>query len=211
MATLTKEGYLANLVHIREVLINELKHIEEKQDMFYVAEIAIKLRILYLDKSGTESLLKTIEKLYGFKINVLVRLSIEEQIKRGFLPETLADGLVMSQINSVIGWFGSDHGHKDMISIFEAINKKDEIKINDNYFSYKDIIETISDKMGGAHIDKNISNEKLIPFFNDILIGNLSPAFRVIYDTARISVILINMIEQFIYTPYDNEFLLKEN
>lgn len=209
MATLTKEGYLANLIHIREVLINELNHLNEKQDMFYVAEIAIKLRILYIDKSGTEALLKTIEKLYGFKINVLVGLSIEEQIKKGFLPESLSDGLIMNQINSVISWFGNGHGHKDMIAIFDAINKRDEIKIEDKYYSYKDIIETVADKMGGAHIDKNISDDKLIPFFNDIFIGGLSPAFRAIYDTSRTSIILINMIEQYISSPFESRFLIK--
>jgi hypothetical protein len=209
MATLTKEGYFANLMHIREVLINELKHLDEKQDMFYVAEIAIKLRILYIDKSGTEALLKTIEKLYGFKINVLVGLSIEEKVKKGILSESLSKGLIFNQTNSVISWFGGGHGPKDIVSIFDAINKNNEIKINNNNYSYKDIIETVADKMGGAHIDEKISDQKLIPFFNDILIGGLSPAFRAIYDTARSSIVLINIIESCVSSGTENEFLTK--
>jgi hypothetical protein len=207
-ATLIKEGYLANLIHIKDVLISELKHIDEKQNMSNVAEIAIKLRILYLDKGG-KALLKTVEELYGFKINVLVGLSIEEKIKRNLLPESLANGLLIEQINSVISWFGGGHGYKEKVSIFDAINKSDEIKINDNFYSYKDIIETVADKMGGAHIDKNISDQKLFPFSNDILIGGLSPAFRAIYDTANASIVLINMIEKYIDSPFDNDFLIK--
>lgn len=208
MATLTKEGYLANLLHIKEVLINELDNLNKKQDIFYISEIAIKLRILYLDKSGTEALLKTIENLYGFKINVLVGSSLSEDIEKGLLSPSLVESLVFNQINSVVSWFGGGHGNKEKVSIFEGINKK-EIIINKNQFSYKDIIEIIADKMGGAHIDKNISDEKLIPFFNDILIGGLSPAFRSIYDLANATIILINMIENYIYSPFDSQFLIK--
>lgn len=207
-AILTKEGYLVSLMHIRDVLINELKNINEKQDTFYAAEIAIKLRILYLDMGG-KALLKAIEELYGFKINVLVGLSIKEKIKRNLFPESFTDGLLMNQVNSVISWFGGGHGYKDKVSIFYAINKNDEIKIKDNFYSYKNIIEIVANKMGGAHIDKNISDQKLFPFSNDILIGGLSPAIRAIYDTANTSVFLINMIEKYIDSPFDNDFLIK--
>lgn len=209
MAYLTKEGYLASLIHIREVLINEIKHLDENQDLFYISEIAIKLRILYLKKSRTESLLRTIEDFYYFKIKVLVGLSIREQIERGFLSGSLADGMVMNQVNSVASWFREGHGHKELVSIFEAINKEDEIIIGEEHFSYKDIIETVADKMGGAHIDEKIPDKKLIPFFNDILIGGLSPAFRTIYDVANASIILINMIEQYISSPFKSEFLVE--
>lgn len=205
MATLTREGYLANLLHIREVLIDELDNLNKKQNTFYIAEIAIKLRILFLDKSDTEALLKTIENLYGFKINVLVGSSLSEDIEKG---PSLVESLVFNQINSVVSWFGGGHGNKEKVSIFEGINKK-EIIINKNQFSYKDIIEIIADKMGGAHIDKSIPDEKLIPFFNDILVGGLSPAFRAIYDLANASIMLINMIENYIYSPFDSQFLIK--
>lgn len=204
MAILTKENYLEELNDIKVKLKDFISKVEGG-NFSYIKEIALKLRILYCNKSGTGPLLKTIMELYGFSINVVIHFSVEELVQKGMLSESLAQGL-QKNINSPITWF--ERGH-ELLPIFEAVDRKKDVFLDGNYYNYKDIFENITDKMGGAHLDKSIPNEKLIPHSKDILLGGLSVAERTVYDMARISVELINIINGYLKNGEQSDFIKK--
>lgn len=203
MAKLTKEAYLSHLNDINSSLEDFLRFIDSGKT-FYIRDISLKLRILYCKKSRTEPLVKKIQDLYGFIINVLVKYSIKTKVEKGVMSESLLNGLVVQQINSVNGWFESGN---ELVSIFDAINKKDEVLLEGKLYSYKEIFENIADKMGGAHIDESVADEKLAPHSKNLLIGGLSIADRAVYDTARATIILIRHINTFIVNNKETHFI----
>jgi hypothetical protein len=193
MATRTRDGYLSELLDIRDKLSEFLSHIRKGQ-LTYYKEVSIKLRILYCKKSGTEPLLKTIEQQYGFDILVVVTHSTAEKINRGVLPSSLGEGLVFEQINSVVTWF--ERGD-EVVGIFDALNRE-EIFYRNQRFTYKHVIEVAADKMGGAHVDPKVPHQDLQLHSEELLIGGLPVAQRALYDTANTTIYLINAIEGFI-------------
>jgi len=190
MAKRTREGYLAELLDVRAKLEDFLQQIGGG-NLSYYKEIAIKLRILYCRKSGTNPLLMAIEDLYGFDTLVAVRWNMHEAIDRGLLPASLAEGLVFEQINSVVTWF---EGGQLIVRIFEALDRP-EVLYSDQRYSYRHIIEIAADKMGGAHVDSTVPQGDLALHSQDLLIGGLPVAQRALFDTARASVQLINAIQ----------------
>jgi len=202
MAKLSKEGYLKELLDIREKLDDFLTKINDGKRSYY-KDISVKLRILYCTKSGTEPLLKTISELYDFDIYVAVIYSIQEKVDKGMIPPSIADSLVFEQINSVVTWF--ERG-SELVPIFEAFERP-EILLSGNKYSYKGIIEVVADKMGGAHIDPEVENKDLALHMDSLLIGGLPPAERALFDTARASIHLINLIEDFIENDNKSPFI----
>lgn len=200
---LGKQDYLNELNDIRNKLTDFLQKINSGKSTYF-KDLALKLRIIYCDKSGTKALIKTIEAEYDLKVNVVVKHSIAEHVRNGSLPESLSDGLIMDQLNSVVTWFQSGD---QLLPIIDAINKQDEIFIQDRYYSYKEIFEAMADKMGGAHVDSSISDDILIPHSDKILIGGLSVAQRAIYDTAKATITLINLINAYISEPFENDVI----
>ena len=200
IAKLKKEGYLKHLGEIRNQLLDFLELIK-KGKIHYIKDVALKLRILYLKKSGTKPLLLTISELYNFKISVYSGESLESMIKK--LPRS--ENVIFQQRNSVLSWFKND---SKLTNIFDALDKPD-VKIGAKTHSYKRIIEVVADKMGGAHIDKNVDNEDLILHSKEVLIGGMTSAQRAIFDTARITIMLINMILELIENNKENLFIKK--
>lgn len=206
MATLKKEDYLAELNDIKDKLTDFLNQIQSGKSTYF-KDLSLKLRILYCDKSGTKALLKTIQQLYSFDAFVIVKHSLAEKVKKGRLPESLLEGLIFEQLNSVVGWF--EFGD-EFVPVFDAINKQDEILIENKFYSYKEIFEAIADKMGGAHVDSTIPDEMLIPHSNNLQVGGLSVAHRATFDTAKASIILIDMINDYIKTSKETDFIKRE-
>ncbi|MFN8400434.1 MAG: hypothetical protein U0X74_10480 [Anaerolineales bacterium] len=197
----TKEEYLSELYDIRDKLIDFSKKVSEGKGTYY-KDIALKLRILYCLKSGTKPLLETIQNLFGFDIFVAVTYSVQEQVERGLIQKSLADGLVFQQINSVATWF--ERGH-ELENIFDAL-KRDEIFVQNYRYSYKKVIEVAADKMA-AHIDPKIPIKDLELHSSNLLVGGLPVAQRAIFDTARASILLITIIENFISNKQENHFI----
>jgi len=106
MADLTKEGYLIELMDIKEKLKDFIGQINAGRSTYF-KEIALKLRILYCSKSGSPPLIKTICDIFSFDIQVYISYSTKEKIEKGLLPASLADGLIFEQVNSVVSWFES--------------------------------------------------------------------------------------------------------
>lgn len=210
MATLTDEGYFEYLFDIRMKLIAFSSLILQKGQISYIRNIAVELRILLIDKSKRKCLLKEIENILNINICVGVKYSIKEKIEKGILQESFLEGLRFNQTNSVVNWFNVDERTSEIISLLEALNRKEELFINGIYFSYKELIETVSDKMGGAHIDHTVSDEKLIPHSQNILIGGMTPSDKAILDTCQSSIELINKIETFIHDHKETEFIRKQ-
>tara|TARA_R100000501_G_C2565655_1_gene74533 strand:+ start:241 stop:534 length:294 start_codon:yes stop_codon:yes gene_type:complete len=94
-----------------------------------------------------------------------------------------------------------------MLNIVEAFNKEDQIQVGKYSFSFKKIIETVADQMGGAHIDKKVKDSDLILHSNDFLFGNLNVAERVIYDTSRKCIQAIEEIERYIESNNESTFI----
>jgi len=207
MATITDNEYLEQLFDIRKKLVSFSSSIIEKNEITYIRDISVKLRILLIDKSGRKCLLKEIENILKIDIFVAIKYSLKEKIAKGLLPSSFSDGLIFNQTNSVATWFNIDQRTSEIISIFEALNRKEELVIDNKEFSYKELIETVADKMGGAHVDKTIDDEKLIPHNNNLLIGGMTASDRAIFDTCKTTIELINQIDKFIKNSEETNFI----
>lgn len=192
MAKMTPEGYLEELKDINQKLSDFLGMVD-KGNLSYFKDISLKLRVLYCDKSGTQSLLKVISDLFGFDVVVFVSYMIKEKVEMGRLPPSLAEGLNFSQKNSVVKWL--ERGDEE-ISVFKALERKEVLYGNEQH-SYKDIIEVAADKMT-AHIDKTIKDKDVVLHDENLLIGGLPVAQRAIIDTARSTITLLDMILSFV-------------
>lgn len=203
MAQLSNESYLVHLKDIKNKLTDFLELVNLGK-LEYLKEIALKHRILYMNKSGTEGLFKKIQKIHRFEFRVWVSATLVEAIDNGELSESLRP--VMMFHNGVYSWL--DKG-KQQINIIEAFEKNAQIIINEHSFSFKKIIETVADKMGGAHIDEKVSDKDLILHSNNFLIGNLNIASRVIYDTTCVTIDIINIIINYIEKDEKSEFIIE--
>ena len=188
MAKRTHEGYLTEMEDIRHKLFDFLELVG-KGKVSYFKDIALKLRVLYFDKSGTPALLKVISDLFKFDIVVLISLTVKERVKKGQLPASLADGLAFEQVNSAIMWL--ERGDEEM-NVFDAIEKK-EVLYGGKHHSYKEIIIVVADRMT-AHIDKTIVDKDIALHKENLLIGGLPVAQRAIIDTARTTITLLDTI-----------------
>lgn len=202
MVTVTKEGYFEELLDIKNKLIDFTKLINSGKTTYY-KDLALKLRILYIYKSGTKSLIKTISELFNIKICVFIKLNMYEKIEKGLMPKSLGEGLIFEQINSVIGWFDSGD---ELVDIFDALNKQ-EVLIDNKRYTYRELIEYAADKMGGAHLDKKHDKTHLDMHSDSLLIGGLPVAQRAIYDTAIASINLISYIEENIRDSKQSKFI----
>jgi len=190
MAKLSDAGYLRELLDIRDKLTDFVGQVSSGKRSYY-KDISAKLRILYCRKSSSDPLLKTISDKFNFDILAAIRYTIQEKVERGVYPASLAEGLVFEQINSVVTWF---EGGDEIAGVLEAVDR-DEVLLNGNRYSYKQIIEVAADKMVGAHVDPGVKDEDLALHSENLLIGGLPAAERALYDTAKASILLINAIE----------------
>ena len=209
MADLSKEGYLEHLVDIRDKL-NDFIELIDQGKLGYFKDISLKLRILYLKKSGTAPLLDTIEDLFDFEMTVWNSYSISEAIENGELPSTFPKPS-MEMHNGPLMWFGDMGKKKDKIKLIDAFKREKMTLINGHYFSVKRIVEVVADKMGGAHIDKKVDDIDLLPHSIQILLGNLNLANRIVYDVTRQTIKAIDLILEFIEKGYETEFIKKKN
>ena len=207
MATLTNEGYLGYLFDIGDKLTDFTILVEQQGKINHINTISTDLRILFIDKSGKKCLIKEIEEILNIKIFVAIKYSIQEKVTKGLLPASLAEGLRVNQTNSVATWFDINQKTCEVVPILDALNRQEELFINDVHYSYKTLIETVADKLGGAHIDRNISDEKLMPHTKEILIGGTTMSDRAILDTCRSAINLINKIKEFVQDGKESDFI----
>jgi len=201
MASRSKESYLAELLDLRDKLKVFLAQIQEGKTAYY-KEVSLKLRIMYCRKSGTAPLLSTIEDLYGFEVFVAITYSIQEQVRRGLLPASLADGLVFEQNNVVTTWFESGH---ELVRIFDALDREDILSGNQR-FTYRHLIEVAADKLGGAHVDAKVPEADLALHSDQLLINGLPVAQRALYDTAATTIAMIDALETHVTKGARNDF-----
>jgi len=202
MVTVSKEEYFDEILDIKNKLEDFIELINSGKTTYF-KDLALKLRLLYIFKSGTKSLIKTISELYNINIRVFIQLTLHEKIEKGLLPSSLGESLIFEQINSVVSWFESGN---EFVDVLDAINKN-EVLIEGKRYSYKELIEYAADKMGGAHLDKKQDPKHLNMHSNDLLLGGLPIAQRAIYDTARASIELILLIEKYICNGQSSKFV----
>lgn len=209
MANLSSEGYVNHLKDIKIKLVNFLHEIDSG-NLSYVIEIAAKLRILYMKKSGNEPLFCILMNKFNFTFQVCLSLTIEELMQKGIalgkFSEASRDSMTFSFNNHPVNWFDGVIAHRK-VDIIEAFNKENQINIGSNSFSLRKIVEVIADKMGGAHIDSNVADKDLIVHSDNRKLGGLNIANRVIYDLARMTIQAIEMVEEFIHNKKENAFI----
>ena len=197
MASLTKDNYFAELLDIKEKISDFLVLIQNGK-INYFKELSAKLRIFYCDKSGKSSFLKILQKNFLFEAFVLTSDLMDEFNKMSNLQFSLN--------NNAISWF--DFGNK-FIPVLESINQNN-IFYSGNYHSYKIIIEVMSEKMGGVHIDSKIKDEDLVLHCPSFLIGNLPTAKRALYDLAKGTLKLMEYIIDYIKLDKESDFIRKK-
>jgi hypothetical protein len=203
MAKLTNTDYFSALIEIRNKL-NEYLRLVDKGKIEFYKEIALKLRVLFCKKSGTQPLLKIISDNLGIEIVVGMEYSLLEAIDNGSLHKSLAEGLFFNQTNNTLSWFEKSEYE---ISIWEAIEKGD-IQYNEDSHSYKRLIEVVADKMA-AHIDSEIDDKDLILHDKSLKLLGLPPAQIAIFDIARQTIKLIDSIIDYHNNQKEYEWIHK--
>ena len=153
-----------------------------------------------MNKSGKKPFLEKV--MFRNSINIFVHK-----------PEPMSDFIKLKaslcySANAEL-WF-SDLPKKNMAPILEVFNSTEiSIKFGDNLFSFKDIIEDLGDKFGGAHIDEKIDRKKLLVFSNSIIIRGFNINSSVTLCTGKSLLIAIEKIIKFIETGVVDDFLVK--
>jgi hypothetical protein len=203
MAELQNEGYLNHLEDIHNKITDFIDLVNQGK-ISYLIDIALKIRLLYMDKSGSPALLKKIQEIYNIEIIVWVRPTIVELIEKGELPESLRPAMYFH--NPATRWLDKGREKQDLISAFQ---RESQVIINEHSFSVKKIIEVVADKMGGAHLDQKVSDKDLILHNDDIMLANLNLANRTIYDTAITTLEIIKLVLDKIKLKKNSEFILQ--
>lgn len=131
-----------------------------------------------------------------------ITYSIQEQVRRGLLPSSLADGLVFEQNNVVTTWFESGH---ELVRIFDALDREDILSGNQR-FTYRHLIEVAADKLGGAHVDAKVAEADLALHSDQLLINGLPVAQRALHDTAATTIAMIDALERHVTKGARNDF-----
>jgi len=202
MKKLEKEDYTEHLKSInkRLILFYELVLQGNKE---LVEDLALKIRILYMRKSGTEPLLKTIQYLFNFRFEVWVRETPEEELKRKGL-EHLIESMSFSYYNEIMFWLESGN---NKVEIIEAFNRPESLKIGEFSYSAKELIELVADKLGGAHIDPKLNERALIPQSPKIQFEGFNMYEYFILKTTKQTIEINKLILEYILENKQSEYI----
>jgi hypothetical protein len=202
MKKLGKEDYIEHLNRINRnlILFYELV-LKGNKDL--IQDLALKIRILYMKKSGTEPLLKTIQNLFGFKFKVWVRESPKEELRRKGL-EHLIESMSFSYFNEIMFWLESGNQKAEII---EAFHRSDSLNIGKFSYSAKELIELVADKLGGAHIDPKLNEKALIPQSNQINFEGYNMYEYFILKTTKQTIEINKVILEYISQGKQSEFI----
>jgi hypothetical protein len=159
----------------------------------YIEDISLKLRILYVPKSGTDPLFESVFRLLNIKFLVWVRETRADELNRKGLNHLLTQE-AFSFVNEVDYWLD---GGTEQIDLLCALCHQKVIKINNDEADLKRLISLFADKLGGAHFDRNIPSDVLNIFSNSIKFGEDSLAIYMILLTAKKTIQIIDMILEF--------------
>jgi hypothetical protein len=203
MKKLGKEDYIKHLnsINKRLILFYELA-VNGNKDL--IEDLALKIRILYMRKSGTEPLLKIIQNLFGFNFHVWVRETFEEELKRKGL-EHLSESMSFGYSNQIEFWI-EDGDSK--IEIIEAFNRPNSLKIGKFSYSAKEIIEIVADKLGGAHIDPKLNERSLAPQTQNIQFGIFNMSEHFILETTKQTIVINKLILEYVLNNKQSEFII---
>lgn len=202
MIELSINEYISHLTIIQSKLNFYLEAIKTG-NYGLIPDLALKLRILYMKKSGTKPLLTIIEELLNVQIKVWVRETFDEELKRKGL-EHLIDKQTFSYHNEIDYWLVEGTYKSRLI---DAINRPKAIKIGENDYSVKDIIEITADKLGGAHIDSKLNTRELSPLTRNISFGDLNPSEHLIIQATIQSIQIIKIILDFYNFKIESDFI----
>jgi len=170
-----------------------LKEAREKYhagDKSRIADSMLQLRKLYLDKGG-KSVLKLTQDRFNFTFTVFDFPTLFEEFENDpdFLKET-KNSLLHYIHGNHISWLDNGERTKPLL---EVLNKKIFITTGTE-FSAKDIIEIIADKMGGAHFDENIPDEKLKLFTTIAMFGEVNQTIQLIESMINTSILILDIL-----------------
>lgn len=204
MVELKLQDYISHLNSIHRKLIFFLDSINQgNHDL--IVDLALKLRILYINKSGTKPLFSTIEHFLNVKIKVWVRETFEEEMKRKGL-EDLIGSITFGYFNEIDFWLEKG---TYKVGIIEAFNRPKSIIIGEHSYSAKEIVEIVADKLGGAHIDHKLDVRTLTPQTRSISFGRLNTSEHIIIQTTIQTIKIIEILFDFINTRKFSEFIEK--
>ena len=202
MIELKLQDYISHLTSIHRKLVFFLDSFNQgNHDL--IVDLALKLRILFMNKSGTKALFSKIEQNLNIEIKVWVRETFEEELKRKGL-EHLIDKHTFGYFNEIDFWL-EEGTYK--ISLIEAFNRPKSIKIGEHNYSAKEIVEIVADKLGGAHIDPKLDARSLTPQTRSISFGSLNTSEHIIIQTTFQTIKIIEILLDYINTKLPSEFI----
>lgn len=205
MKELKLHDYISHLTSIQRKLVLFLDSYNQgNHDL--IVDLALKLRILYMNKSGTKALLTTIEDCLNVEIKVWVRETFNEELRRKGL-EDLIDKISFGYFNEIDFWLEKG---VYKVGIIEAFNRPKSIKIGEHSYSSKEVVEIVADKLGGAHIDPKLDTRSITPQNRSISFGNLNTSEHIIIQTTIQTIKIIQIILNYINTQIKSEFIVEK-
>ncbi len=205
MIELKLEDYISHLTSIQRKLVFFLASYNQgNHDL--IVDLALKLRILYINKSGTKALFLTIEKHLNIELKVWIRKSFDEELRKKGL-EQLINQYSFAYNNEIDFWL--ENG-TNKISLIEAFNRPKAIKIGEHYYSAKELVEIVADKLGGAHIQSKLNDRCLTPQTRSILFGDLNTYEFFIIQTTDQTIKIIDSLLNFIQTRIYSELIVEK-
>lgn len=198
MANINDLGYLKELFEQRSKILDFLEMINQGRIEYY-KELALKLRVLYIDKSRRKSLLRVISDRFAIDLYVWTRRALHDSVKNNQNTQEILKNVLFIQTNSVATWFIKG---AEFISPFDALERED-LFLRGKYYSYRSVIEVVADKQA-AHIDEDFPDDHFLMQKDNIVLLDLPISLRAIYDTAIATIELINKIEKFLCSGVEN-------
>ena len=206
MAELQKDGYIYELIDVKNKLKDFIELIN-KDKFSYFKEIAVKLRMLYSDVNRIEkssdntykSLLKIISEFLNIEIKVYTKsYSLIQKFKDNNIP------LPIFLVNSAAAtWF--DRG--DELTDINIAITKELIYYNGEEYSFTELFRIVSDKLGGCHIDRYVSDNIIKLYTEQFYVAGNQILVKSILDMAAASIKLIEIVEDFTKNSKESEFI----
>jgi len=202
MIELKSNDYIQHLESIHRKLVFFLEAINNgNHDL--IVDLALKLRILFMRKSGTEPLFTMIERSLNIELKVWVPETFEEELRRKGL-DNLIDEFTFGYFNEIDFWLEIGNSK---IGLIDAFNRPKAVKIINHIFSVKQIVEIVADKLGGAHIDPKLDERTLALQSRNISFGGLNISEHTIMQTTKQTIKIIDNLLDFIYTGNASELI----
>lgn len=208
MSKIEEEGLISHTVNIQSKLVTFRDNFM-RGDQSYLIEAIQKLRVFYLDKGG-KSLLTQLEERFNFTFmayhtaNMIDQFRKEEDIETA---DSILNGTLYYFHESHVSWLNNG---EEFIPLKEVI-KRNVFIMTGTFYSVEKMISIMADKMGGSHIDENISGNHTKLFSEIAMFGNRNQTEQLLLSVINTTILIITIILFYRFSGVLSHFIKRNN